>query len=269
MEWPDEVKGLLEAFPGEVSLAVEVLPEGGGPGARLSHRAEEAYPAASLIKLPVLLAALEAAERGELPLEQEVAVGGEATGGAGVVEHFHPGTRLTLGDLLLCMTAVSDNAATNHVLDLVGFEAVNALSSRLGLKDTLLRRRMMDAAARAAGRENTTTAADMHRLLRQLVRPELVSPRVAAHARRLLALQQLKLGFGTFLPEERVAHKTGDLAGLFHDAGLVDPEGPVTVVYAFLSRGVENLGEASVAAGRVGQAVAAWAASLAGEGRGR
>ncbi|MGE5623599.1 MAG: hypothetical protein ACM3UP_01085, partial [Methanocella sp.] len=71
--------------------------------------------------------------------------------------------------------------------------------------------------------------------------------------------QQHKLGFATFLPDERVAHKTGDLLGIFHDVGLLDPEGPVTVVYTFFSAGAPNLGEASVVAGRIGERVAEWA----------
>jgi beta-lactamase class A len=264
-----EIRRRLDAFPGEASLTVEALRPDGTAETWISHRAEEVYPAASLIKLPLLIAALEAAERGELPLDRAIAVGGERTGGAGVVEHFRPGTLLTLADLLFCMIAVSDNAAANHVLALLDFAAVNETATRLGLRKTVLRRRMMNAAARTAGRENVTTAADSHSLLRQLVQPSLLSPSVAARALGILARQQIKLGGATFLPDERVAHKTGDLEGIFHDVGIIDPGGPVPVVYAFLSAGVPNLGEASVVAGRIAElvAVAVPAAEVTGERR--
>ncbi len=267
MDRSGEIMRLLKSFPGEVSLTVEALLPGGAAETWISHRAEVVYPAASLIKLPLLIAALEAAERGELALDREVAVGGERTGGAGVVEHFRPGTLLTLADLLFCMIAVSDNTAANHILDIIGFEAVNGFSARLGLEDTVLRRRMMDSAARAAGRENVTSAADLHSLLRQLVRPDRLSPSVAATALGILARQQIKLGCATFLPDERVAHKTGDLEGIFHDVGVIDPGGPVPVVYTFFSAGAPNLGEASVVAGRIGE-LAVELAAAAGQGDG-
>jgi beta-lactamase class A len=265
--WAEKIETLLSEWPGQVSLTVEALaPGGGATGFCLQRHPEAVYPAASLIKLPILLTVLEAAECGGLSLATEVVVGGEGTGGAGVVEHLRPGTRLTLADLLFCMIAVSDNAATNHVLDLVGLEAVNAWSEGMGLAGTVLRRRMMDGEARRAGRENLTTPADIHRLLRELQTPVRLSPAVTARARALLARQQLKLGWATFLPDERLAHKTGDLEGLFHDAGVLDPDGPVPVVYTFFSAGGANLGEASLLAGRVGETVAAWAGSLASEG---
>lgn len=261
-----EVDAILSELPGEVSLTIEVLSgDRARPPFKLSRRPEAVYPAASLIKLPVLLTVLEASERGELSLDLRIPVGGEGTGGAGIIERFRPGTDLTLGDLLVCMIAVSDNAAANHVIDLVGMEAVNAFSARLGLKATALRRKMMDWEARAQGRENTTSPADLHRLLCELRKPRSLSPAVAARARALLAAQQFKLGWATFLPEERLAHKTGDLAGVFHDAGLLDPEGPATVVYTHFSAGVPNIGESSVAAGRIGRAVADWLDACARE----
>lgn len=258
-----EIAEELAALPGRVSATIEALGLPAGESEWLFTReAERPHVAASLIKLPILLTVLVAAEQGEVSLNCQLKVGGEETGGAGVVEHFRPGTTLTLADLLFCMIAVSDNAATNRVLDLIGLEPVNAFCREFGLTDTVLRRRMMDAAARAEGRENLTTAADVHRLLREILRPQRLSSSVAAQARTLLAAQQVKLGWALFLPEERLAHKTGDLEGVFHDAGLLDPEGPVPLVYTFLSSGVPDVGEAAVVAGRVGQRAAEWAASL-------
>lgn len=256
MTWMAEVEEILAELPGEVSITVEALGGGTAPDLEWAHRPEVVYPAASLIKLPILLTALEAAARGGFSLEQVVEVGGEATGGAGVVEHFRPGTRLTVGDLLFCMIAVSDNAATNHVLDLLGMDQVNVFAGQMGLRRTVLRRKMMDSGARAAGRENLTTPEDLHCLLRELVEPRRLSPETARQALALLTRQQFKLGWATFLPEERLAHKTGDLEGIFHDAGILDPAGPVPVVYTYFSAGQAEIGESSVAAGRIGRIVA-------------
>lgn len=260
-EWRDELLAVAHRLPGRVSLTLEACPPAGGEGGLAFALApEETYPAASLIKLPILLAVLSLAGQGEVDLTARVAVGGEGTGGAGVIEHLTPGTLLTVADLLFFMIAVSDNAATNHVLDLVGFAAINDWMARFGLAGTTLRRKMMDVEARRAGRENLTTPADQHRLLREIACPTQLLPAVAARARALLAHQQFKLGFAAFLPDERVAHKTGDLEGIFHDVGLVDPEGPVPLVYTFLSETGLDLGEVSLAAGRAGELAAGWLA---------
>ena len=82
-------------------------------------------------------------------------------GGGGLLESMHPETELTLAELDLLMLAVSDNAATNAVIDAVGMDAVNDLAAALGLEHTRLRRRMMDVAAAERGEDNTTCAADM------------------------------------------------------------------------------------------------------------
>jgi hypothetical protein len=136
-------------------------------GALNGDGADEQLPAASTIKLFVASAfwrsRLDPYELvGEIP----------PAGSAGLAEYVSPRARLTLGDLALAMLAVSDNAATNVLLDRLGLDAVNQEIARLGLERTHVRRRMM-----GDGPENVTTAGDLARGLAALADPRPRPPR--------------------------------------------------------------------------------------------
>ena len=194
-------------------------------------------PAASTIKVPVLVAALLEVEAGRLDLAQPVGVETERTAGSGVLAVLPGVTTLTLADLLRLMIVVSDNTATNAALTLLGHDLVTAVARDCGLTATVVRRRMMDAAARRAGRENTTSARDQAHLLQRLVSGELLGGDLGGFALAALGAQQFADGLPSLLPEEvRVAHKTGELPDVRHDVGvLTGPDGRQAVVAALVS----------------------------------
>jgi beta-lactamase class A len=131
-----------------------------------------------------------------------------SAGSAGVAEYLSPQARLTLGDLVLLMLAVSDNAATNVLIERLGFDAVNAEIERLGLERTVLRRPMM-----TAGPENETCALDLARGLARILDVD----HIGAHLG--LALDsQLRYHLP---PEISVAAKTGELDSVFHEVALL------------------------------------------------
>ena len=131
-------------------------------------------------------------------------------------------TRLPVGELLDLMITLSDNDATNALLDLVGLGAVDRLCPELGMGRTSVRRRLMDPEAARAGRDNTTCAADLARVLVLLRRGELLPPAQTALALDVLAAQQFLDGLPALLPAG-VWHgnKTGELHRdtARHDAG--------------------------------------------------
>jgi beta-lactamase class A len=149
----------------------------------------------------------------------------QSVGGSGVLRGFRYAARLTLADLAHLSLAVSDNDATNIVLAFVGLEAVNDLAAELGLQDTAMRRRMMDAASRAEGRDNVTSARDLGLLFEELERGSVLSERVRAPVKASLAAQEHRDGIARYLPPEAVyLGKVGDDApeGRYaHDAALV------------------------------------------------
>ncbi len=198
------------------------------------------FPAASLIKVPILAAFWHAVERGALDPAERVPVTAEAVAdGSGVLQALAPGLTPTWRDLATLMITVSDNTATNLLLARLGLEAVQAWIEAAGLRETRLERRMRDLAAAAAGRENRTSAADMLDLLAAIDAGRCVSPAASAEMRRALEAQQLQDKLGRRLtPDARLANKTGWLGDVRHDAGIIAWSGG-TLLVAVLTQGLD------------------------------
>ena len=177
--------------------------------------------AASLIKIFIMAEAFRLSEGNGLDLEEMVPIAATpAVGGAGSLQHAPPDTVKSWRELVELMIVESDNIATNLLIDRLGMAGVNALAAALGCRDTVLRRRMMDFAAAAAGRENHTSPADVALALEKLYRGEWISP--AADAAMVAILL-----------------KSGELEGAEHDAGIVYGEG-CDYVLAVMSDGLPD-----------------------------
>jgi beta-lactamase class A len=207
-------------------------------GRRHERDAHVPLPAASTIKVLISAALWSEVCAGRIDPERRVRAGDTPVpGGGGLLESMHPDTRLTLAELDLLMLAISDNAATNAVVDVVGMDAVNGLARALGLEHTRLRRRMMDVAAAERGDDNTTSAADMAALLCALARADGIP---ALACRRVLAAMAQSHHTDIvprYLPAAAcrvVSSKQGELASVRHDVALID-EGEVRIAVAVLS----------------------------------
>jgi beta-lactamase class A len=130
-------------------------------------------------------------------------------------------TRITNRDLATMMVAVSDNAATNVLIDRLGMENVNALMDKLGLPHTRLRRKMMDIKAAGEGRENVSTPREMMTLLEDLYRGKVLNKELTDDFFKMLSTPK-----DSFIPRElpddvRIANKPGELEGVRNDSGVV------------------------------------------------
>jgi beta-lactamase class A len=193
------------------------------------HRPGERFLAASIIKVPILVALASDVDAGRLRWDQVVLLNPRDTaGGSGLLQHLSP-LPYTLKDLALLMITISDNRATNLLIDLVGLDRINEFFRRAGWRDTVLGRRMYDFQARAQGRDNLTTPRDMAALFLRLLRGDLVSPRTDALALEILRAQKLHDKLPAWLPPGvPTAHKTGEMPGIQNDAGILFlPSGPV------------------------------------------
>lgn len=240
---PSELRAAIEAelsgFSGRIAVAYRGLPAA-APAARgdLSWNVDEPMPAASLIKLPILACALEAAELGALDLERRVELRrADVVTGDGVLRHLHAGLAPTLMDLLTLMTIVSDNTATNLALDVIGIDRVRNWVRAAGMAGTELAGGLQlpperRNEAQRAGRYNRTTAADILGLLLALEREELLPGTANATMEGLLRRNLRKDAIGGLLPIDpevpdaegravEVASKEGCVAGAWHDAAIV------------------------------------------------
>ena len=233
--YPPRLVELLSPPTGVVALAARHVES----GRTWRHNEHLRLPSASLIKLPILAAFWETAEAGRLdPDERTTVPAGTSVEGTGVLKALAPGLQTTWSDLATLMITVSDNVATNLIIDRLGMQTIQAWIDEAGLAGTRLERRMMDRAAMDAGRGNWTSAADMETLLTAVFAETCVSGEASRRMRQALEAQQIqdrlprRLGDGV-----RVANKTGNFADVIHDAGIVPWPGG-TLVIAVLTQGV-------------------------------
>jgi beta-lactamase class A len=132
-ELKKRVQTIAEQFDGTFGVAVKHF----ATGLEFQHNGEELYPLASVFKVPVLVELFRQAEQGQLDLYQRYEVRQELVSpGSGVLKEFQPGAELTLWDMALLMLIISDNTATDHVVQLVGQNNINPTLRRLGLEKT-------------------------------------------------------------------------------------------------------------------------------------
>jgi beta-lactamase class A len=156
-------------------------------------------------------------------------------------------TRVTNRDLATMMVAVSDNSATNVLIDRVGMDNVNALMSSLGLSLTRLRRKMMDLKAASEGRENVSTPREMLALLEQIYRGKVLNGEMTDDFMKVLSTHK-ESWIARDLPEGlRVADKTGSLEGVRNSCGVVlVPNRPYGICVMTTYLGRERDGEDAI-----------------------
>ena len=230
---------------GVMGVAIEDLTTG---DQFLLHE-NEVFAQASSIKIAVLAELYRQAQQGKLKLADPYTVqASDLVPDSDIMNGLTPGTtRLTLHDLATMMVAVSDNAATNVLIDRVGMENVNSLLDSLGLAHTRLRRKMMDLEAARQGRENISTPREMMMLLAAIQGGKVLNQDFSADF-----FQMLSTNKDSWLPRDlpaglKVANKPGALEGVRNDSGIVFVAGRpyvICVMTGFLRN--ERDGEAAI-----------------------
>ncbi|MBX0328142.1 class A beta-lactamase-related serine hydrolase [Oscillochloris sp. ZM17-4] len=234
MSTPDLVESLAHEAGGQIAFAFHDLQT----GIWARHRADERVPTASVIKLPMLVHIALAVDEGALRWDEPITLA-EAVkvAGSGILKELGAGLSLSLRDLCLLMTALSDNTATNMLIDRVGIEAINARAQALGMAQTRLLRRAFspDTPASIPFGLGVTTADEMAGLLVKIARRQLGDGAAADTVRDILATQQDRAGIPRMLPEGwAYAGKTGAVEALRADAGVITaPDGRRFVLAAF------------------------------------
>jgi beta-lactamase class A len=192
----------------------------------------EVFPQASSIKIAILLEAFKQAEEGRLQLDEFIALEeSRKVAGSGVLYYLgRPSLRLSVHDTAVLMVVLSDNTATNLLIDKVGMEAVNRRLDVLGLAKTRLRRKMMDLKAAAEGRENVSTPIEMMTLLEKLWKGDVLKEPYRKDLLEILTIPKdspLRAG----VPEGiAVAEKPGELEAVRCDSGIVQLTGRPYVI---------------------------------------
>lgn len=244
----DAVDRIIAAHPKEtIAVAYYEL----GTGETLLRNEREVFHAASTMKVPVMLGIFEAVSRGELRLDQPVRVRNEFAsildGSKYALEAREDsdnalyelvGREVPLEDLVRRMIVRSSNLATNIVIELIGAKRVMRLMQQIGANDIRVLRGVEDDKAYHAGMNNTVTAYDLMLIFGALGESRVISPEASATMMDILAAQEHNDGIPAGVPKgTRVAHKTGWIPRISHDAGLVTRPDGTSYVLVVLTRG--------------------------------
>ena len=218
--------------------------------------ADESFHAASTMKVAVMIEAFRQIDAGRLRLDQGILLvnrfGSIVDGSAYSLDpaddsdsslYARVGERVSVRELIDRMITRSSNLATNAVIALVGAENANATAHRLGAIRMRVLRGVEDTKAYEAGRNNTVTARDLAALLTALERGEAASPGSSDSMRSILLRQEFNDRIPAGLPRgTRVAHKTGEITAVAHDAAIVYPAsgGHAPYVLVVLTRGIRD-----------------------------
>jgi beta-lactamase class A len=250
----------LKAAVSEVELRLDGVMGVGildlNSGQQLLIHPDELFPQASSIKIAVLAELYHQAEQsahglnGKATLKDHYVVrASDLVADSPVLGGLTPGvTALTNRDLASIMVAVSDNSATNVLIDRVGMRNVVQLTESLGLAHTQLRRKMMDLKAAAEGRENISTPREMMRLLEQLYQGKVIAPPLLDDFFNVLATAKSSFIPRDLPPDLKIANKPGELEGVRNDSGIVflkDRPYVICVMTTYLAN--ERAGEDAIA----------------------
>ncbi len=185
--------------------------------------ANNVFPQASSIKICILAELYRQAQQGKLKLTDLYTVNAaDLVQDSDIMGGLTPSvTRVTLRDLATMMVAVSDNSATNVLIDRVGMDNVNVFLTAQGLHDTRLRRKMMDLKAAAEGRENVSTPSEMSILLQALYRGQILNKEMTDDFFKVLSTHK-DSWIPRDLPDDlKIADKPGALEGVRNDSGVI------------------------------------------------
>jgi beta-lactamase class A len=234
--WLDRrVRAEVAGFSGNVSLYAKNL----DTGAEYSFGGDEPVRTASTIKVAVMIEAFARVAEGRAKWTDELLLTKEKkVSGSGILQEFSDGLHLTFRDGVTLMMTLSDNTATNLVIDVLGADAVNARMQSLGMTRTRLMRRIGGGGESEEGKraENKrfglgrSSPREMVALLEKLERGEIISPAVSKEMIELMKREQGTDGIWRELWQTPKATKSGALDLLRSNVGIIyHPRGRIAL----------------------------------------
>lgn len=228
----NEILKRLEELPGRIGFYYKNLVT----GEVITYHEDEAYLAASVIKLYVMAEAVRQCKEGILSKDDMVAIDkSKCVPSCGALTYMHDGLEVTIQDLYTLMIILSDNSATNFLIDILGEDAINECIQMLGCKKTQLNRKMYDAEKSARGIQNYVCPSELAVLLEGLYKGEIFDAECSEHMLSVMKDQRLngKIPFyiHTIPGRGAIAHKTGEDTGITHDVGIVYAKQPFILVF--------------------------------------
>jgi beta-lactamase class A len=240
-----DLRGIAEQYDGVLAAQIVDLTD----STRVGVNESLVLPQGSAIKIPILIALMTEADKSPTLLaERHEITAAEQVGGSGVAQSFTPGaSSLSLGDLATLMIALSDNTATNILIERLGMANVNRTLAGMGLSQTKLQRLMIHQPEMVRGQENLSTAAEAASIMQRIASCNL--PMSSASCARLTHILELPKDepVRSVVPADvRVASKPGDLPGVATSWAYVELPGRPFVLTVMTSWGDTELGHDAI-----------------------
>ena len=183
-EWKKEIEKIISQVEGKVCVNFYDLNKNNG----FSINGDKKVLSASMIKLLILTELMKKISEDKFSLSDTIMMANfMKTGGDGVLKELNAGHHFTLKELATLMIIVSDNQATNILIDFLGMENINLLGKELGLKESFLGRKMMDTEARKNGYDNYTCADDTSLLFKLIYQEKLINKEASQLIKNMVA----------------------------------------------------------------------------------
>lgn len=223
-----DIQSIIKEAKGNASLSIKT-PEG-----EININDTQVKSAASVIKVPMAMACLELADKGDIDLTMEVPIN-PTVAGTGVLHYLYGCSKISLKNALALSIIVSDNTAANIVIDAVGIERAQHFFTKVGAKQTSIGRKFMDHVSLEKGIDNVTTAGDMRLFMECFADSStILSAESKALLKKIMQDQQLKDKLpayqNMFMEDVTIGNKTGTLAGVEHDVGYFEKDGQATYI---------------------------------------
>lgn len=235
----NKIENIVEESSANISVSFYDLDQGEG----FSINGDDKAPSASMIKLLIMLKALDECDKGKINLEDTIKLDDyEKVDGSGILKELSRDHKFSIRELLTLMIIVSDNTATNILIDLLGKEEINKIGHDLGLDKTNLERKMMDSHAKEKGLDNFTSSNEILKLLKMIYEKEFVSEDFSDFALDILLRQQERQRLQRYLPEDlKIASKSGDLDNLENDGGIFFTENKNYILVILVNQAESNV----------------------------
>lgn len=233
-----KLQKMVEATRGVVGVSVLDLTD----GERFTFNENLTFPQGSAIKIAILMEVYKQATEGKFKLTDLRWVDKpDKVGGSGVLNQLGDRTsQLSIRDLCVLMIVLSDNTATNMLIELVGMSNINKTMASLGLKQTLVQRKMMDTAARGRGDENLSTPLEGTHIMELLYKGQFLNQSACEDMLAILKKPKsgsIKAGLPAGIP---VAFKPGGIPGVATEWAIVNLKERPYIVVIMGNYGLDN-----------------------------
>ena len=220
----------IKKLEGKIGFYYENLVD----GQKLTYNENEAFMAASVIKVPIFMCAAKMVNEGKLSWDQKILVKDEdKRPSCGALLSLTGDLEVDVDSLCKLMITLSDNTATNMMIRTVGLDNLKAFFEEMGCTNTKIERELFDSEAFAKGLDNYFAPADIAKLYKLIYNREFVSPEISEKIEETLLLQQIRHKIPGYIGrKKKIANKTGEDGNTTHDTAIVFAKKPFVLVVA-------------------------------------